>query len=324
MLLACDIGGTHSRFALCEVYKGKPVIIEEREYFSKDFDTVEESTKAFLDESKAGQTTKIINSACFSLAGPIQNGQCKLVNLDLTVSLDKLAIALAPLTKITFCNDLVAVGHGLSVLCPQELLTLTEGNKQTISVNRDLFPKVILAPGTGLGEALMIEGSVYPSEGSHCDFGPQSEEEVMLWNFLHRKYGHVSYDRILSGPGLTNIYDCLRKENTISYLPGLSPEEISKKAAANLCPICEKTLHLFVKILGAEAGNFVLKTLAFGGVYLGGGILPHILPKLQDGTLLESFKAKGRFNNFMEQIPIYIILNSKTALLGAALLAQRL
>jgi glucokinase len=336
MILAADIGGTKSLFAFLEVQEDKWGIILEKKYSSKDFSSLEELLQLFLTETFNSQEILPIKSACFSLAGPIQEGTCKLVNLNWTVKLENIKKVLPTVPKVELCNDLAAVAHGISLLAAKDFLCLTPELHSQIdhakSMN-SLLNKAVIAPGTGLGESMILAGQVHPSEGAHCDFAPQTEKEVRLWRFLHKNYGHVSYERLLSGPGLKNIYDFLledtihpaEKANSLPHQtpPDLKPEDISNKALKNSCPLCRRALDIFVRVLGAEAGNLALKTLPLGGVYLGGGIPPQILPALQSATFLESFRAKGRFAKFMEQIPVYVILNAKTALYGAALLAAR-
>lgn len=330
MLLAADIGGTKSLLALCDLINGKPITIAEKNYPSKDFGTLEELARHFLTEALPAHGQKRIASACFSLAGPVREGFCDLVNLPLTVNMANVRAALPEIPQIVFCNDLEATASGLLLLSAAELLCLTPEIERKGTSNKALRNKALIAPGTGLGEALIMEGKVYPSEGGHCEFGPRSEEEIRLWRFLHKEFGHVSYERLLSGPGLQNIYGFLAGENQLDQYAGRTdtrterppaPAEISKKAQANLCPLCAQSLRLFTSILGAEAGNLALKSLAFGGIYLGGGIVPQILPALQDGSFLDSFRAKGRFSGLLAEIPVYIILNPKAALYGAAFIA---
>lgn len=331
MILAADIGGTKSLFALCRMVDSKPEIIAEKRYPSKTLGALEEAAATFLADSAADPSA--LESACFSLAGPIINDSCKLTNLDLVVSLKSVGKALSFIPRIKFCNDLEALGHGIALLSAQDLQELTPGNGprhlQAHTTGRESGKQAVIAPGTGLGEAFIIDGKVYPSEGAHCEFGPRTEQEVRLWRFLHRQFGHVSYERILSGPGLQNIYRFLREdlspEPSSADLPvDPTAEEISSNALQRSCPLCQQALRLFTSILGAEAGNLALKTLASEGIYLGGGIPPQILPSLTDGTFLSAFRAKGRFSYLLEQVPVYVILNERTALYGAALLAGAL
>lgn len=320
MILAADIGGTKALLALFKEENGALRIFIEKEYSSQEMLSVEELIQKFLHEVSPNGRVEI-QSACFSLAGPIHKGFCRLVNLNLTVDLQKLESTLSFIPVISFCNDVAAVAHAVSVLSPPDLYCLTP----EVSPPEDIYAnKAVVAPGTGLGEALLMAGRyVYPTEGAHTEFGPQSEEEVRLWRFLRKKFGHVSYERLLSGPGLENIYRFLVTEQAsgLSTALGLSASKISGQALDNSCPFCIRALDIFTSVLGAECGNLALKCLALGGVYLGGGIPPKILEKLKDGTFTSSFRSKGRFSELMQDIPVYVILNSRAALLGSARLA---
>lgn len=324
MFLAADVGGTKADFALFQNQNNELVPVKEKQYSSKNTGSLEEILRSFLENVLEPSEVSSLKSACFSLAGPVRNGSCYLVNLGWSVELEQLKKAFPSIPQIKLCNDLEAVGYGLSLLSGKDLLCLTPNLSSQTESPSTLFNraqnKAILAPGTGLGECLLMGDMVCPSEGAHCEFGPRTDEEARLWYFFHHKYGHVSYDRILSGPGIKNIYEFLSPH---PVPPDLTPEQISSQALNRLCPVCCHTLDLFLSILGAEAGNLALKSLALGGIYLGGGILPKILPLLQGETFLQSFRSKGRSSYLMEQIPIYAILNSRTALYGAALLASR-
>lgn len=319
MFLAADVGGTKALLALFEDTDGQLSIIAEKSYPSKEIVSLEELVRTFLAEDCHDYVSSI-QSACFSLAGPIHHGLCHLVNLDLTIDLENLRSSLSTIPIVNFCNDLEAVAHGISILSPSDLFCLTP---EIYPPEKSEHNKAIIAPGTGLGESLIMGGNVYPTEGAHTEFGPRSEEEVRLWRFLHKKYGHVSYERLLSGPGLQNIYHFLKDEQSTdnSCSTDLQPWEISEKALEHSCPLCVKALDIFVRVLGAESGNLALKSLALGGVYLGGGIPPKIVNKLKDGTFTASFRSKGRFSKLLSDIPLYVILNHRTALLGAASLA---
>lgn len=329
MILAADVGGTKTLIAVFEVRKGKLEIIEEQKLASREYSSLEEAVCTFFNSISLERQE--ITGACFSLAGPVYGKTCRLTNLEQTVDLEQLRIALDFIPTVHFCNDLEAAGHGIFALEEKDLYCLnpeTPGRKGPADPNKEgQLNKAVIAPGTGLGESLIIAGRyVCPTEGAHTEFGPQSEPEVKLWRFLHKEFGHVSYERILSGPGLVNIYRFLKTERFgYSTHPDSGetpePEEITYRALSKTCPICVETLDIFVRILGAEAGNLALKSLALGGVYLGGGIPPKILPKLQDGTFLSSFCRKGRFSYLMKDIPVYVILNEKTALYGAARIA---
>lgn len=326
MILAGDIGGTKTLFGLFNLKGPKLCLLKEQRVSSESWETLEPIITDFLEE--AGVAPHEIEACCLSLAGPIQGNICTLTSLGKTTDADQLNASFHFLTPITLCNDLVATGYGIfgleskDVFClnpeiPNEQQKKRRGNDHGNNL-------AVIAPGTGLGESIILgEHHVCPTEGAHCDFAPRSEQEIRLWRFLRQKYGHVSYERVLSGPGLVNIYAFLLSElqplTPTSLLP--TPAEITQRAFAGSCRICTQTLELFVQILGAEAGNLALKSFAQGGIYLGGGIPPKILPKLQDGSFMQAFQDKGRFHDFVVRIPIYVILNEKTALYGAARIA---
>lgn len=336
MILAGDIGGTKTLFGLFMRKGSKLSLIKEQKYSSESWNTLECVLDDFLKGS--GVTQNEIEACCLSLAGPIQDQICTLTNLGKIVDLERLNSYFHFLTPLTFCNDLVATGHGVSVLEPSDFSCLNpEQHDKRLKNGAFKDPylnRAVIAPGTGLGESIIFgENKICPTEGAHSDFAPRSELEVRLWRFLHKKFGHVSYERVLSGPGLVNIYEFfVNEQNNEQKYPhsaqssslsspyiSLMPEEVSSKALSESCPLCIQALDLFVQILGAEAGNLALKSFALGGIYLGGGIPPKILKKLQEGSFMQSFQAKGRFQEFVASIPVYVILNEKAALYGAAL-----
>ena len=318
MLLAGDIGGTNTRLALYSSEKGRPVLLKERTTPTAETSSLEEAVEEFLGISLDAGGRRMIRAACFSLAGPIVDDECQFVNTGLKVSLASLKDRFPGIPEISICNDLVAMGRALTSLRSDELQLLTPGNV----LGRQDGTIALLAPGTGLGEAFIIEGRVHPSEGGHTEFGPRSEQEYRLWQHLRNLYGHVSYERIVSGPGLENIYGFITKDK-----PGadqIGAREISRRALVNACPVSLQTLDLFLSVLGAEAGNLALKVSALGGVFLGGGILQDTLPSMGTFKLLQAFYAKGRYSDYMHKLPVQLILNNKTALLGAALIADSL
>lgn len=318
MLLAGDIGGTNTRIALYSNEKDRPVLLKERSTPTADTSSLEEAIEGFLSASLDPSGRREIRAACFSLAGPIVNDECQFVNTGLRVSLASLKGRFPDIPKISICNDLVAMGSGLMSLRADELQLLTP--KDAAGIQDGTI--ALLAPGTGLGEAFIIGGNVHPSEGSHTEFGPRSELEYRLLQHLRNQFGHVSYERIVSGPGLENIYGFVTKDKPGSDRIGA--QEISRRALVNSCPICLQTLDIFLSVLGAEAGNLALKVSALGGVILGGGILQEILPAMGTFKLLQAFYSKGRYSDYMHRLPVHLILNNKTALLGAALIADSL
>lgn len=323
MILAGDIGGTNTRLALFEQRDSELYLIKGKKQASNSWRNLDEIICDFLKESGVDQ--KQVTAGCLSLAGPIQGNYCQFTNLGLTIDFENVRKSLNFLSTLSFCNDLVALGYGLSALKSTQLFCLTPGIKVQDDSRSTPSNQAIIAPGTGLGESMIIQGKyVSPTEGAHSDFAPRNELEIHLWRFLHQRFGHVSNERILSGPGLTHLYRFLLKESEqdLTTIPLLSPSEITEKAVTKRCPICRQALELFIEILGAEAGNLALRSLAIGGIYLGGGIVPKLLHQLQEGKFLKAFYDKGRFRKLLTSIPIYVILEEHTALIGAARLAS--
>ncbi|MGI1660287.1 MAG: glucokinase [Desulfitobacterium sp.] len=346
LYLAGDIGGTKTLLGLYSLKGTALSLVRERKFSSQDWQSLTPLIQGFLDEMTL--TPEDITGGCLSLAGPITEETCLLTNLNKVIHFRSLRSTLNFQRPLLFVNDLEAMGQGLMVLKNEDLLCLNPSVSNSSSsttyattstststshptsastsksISQSSLNRALIAPGTGLGEAMILGNhQIFATEGAHRDYAPCTEQEIRLLRFLAQKYSHVSYERILSGPGLTNIYHFLRLETHPHslYDPVPAPEEITKRALAGICPLCTETLELFIKILGAEAGNLALMTLAYGGIYLGGGISPKILPKLQEGGFMEAFLAKGRFRDLLSTIPIYVILNERAPLLGAAYLA---
>jgi glucokinase len=318
MILAGDIGGTHARLALFQANNGHLKLVSETAFLSRDFPGLEAIVSAFLDREPRG-----VDAACFGIAGPVRNGRAEVSNLPWIVESSRLANELKVGTTFLI-NDLEASAWGIGLLERKDLLTLNEG---TSTANGN---QAVIAAGTGLGQAGMYwdgrQHHVFACEGGHTDFGPRSEIEVELLKYLMSKYGRVSYERVLSGPGLLNIYQFLRDTGRAeepdwlakAMTVGDPAATISKAALEGKSAICEKALDIFVGIYGAEAGNLALKVLATGGIYVSGGIAPKILPKLKDGNFREAFLDKGRMRPLLESTPVRVIVNENTGLLGAA------
>lgn len=321
MILAGDIGGTHTRLALFEGSPQRPVSVISEVYPSRIHQGLEEILQAFLTEHR-----QPVEAAAFGIAGPVKDGRVQTPNLPWNVDSRSVAECLG-LRSAGLLNDLEANAHGIAVLEPGHFVTLYEGDPEA-SGNRAL-----IAAGTGLGEAgLIAEGNQYrpyASEAGHADFAPRSEIEVALLRHLWQFHDHVSYERLLSGPGLHNIYQFLRDTRRAEEPASLAeeiarrdpPRVIAEHALAGDSPICALAMDMLVSIYGAEAGNLALRAVATGGLYLGGGIAPQILPKLRDPAFLKAFRAKGRLSNFLDAVPVRVIINDQTALLGAARVA---
>jgi glucokinase len=322
MILAGDVGGTKVHLALYDFTEGKLNHARDKQYPAKEYSGLEEIVKEFLG-------TDQVSAACFGVPGPVRDGRLRLTNLPWTLDSRELAKNLQ-IDHVFLINDLEANGYGVAELGPDQIYTLSEGDASQIG-NRGL-----IAAGTGLGEGILAwNGRIhvpYPSEGGHTDFGPRSEDEIELLRFLQRKYnGRVSYERVVSGMGLTNVYEFLRDSKGMDEPKWLADDIaavddpnriITEMALSAKSEICAKTLDMLVSIYGAEAGNLALKVLSVGGMYVGGGIAPKILEKLKDGTFIKAFQDKGRLSQLLINMPVRVILDSGAALMGAAAYAE--
>lgn len=322
MILAGDVGGTKVHLALYDFINGKLQHSRDQRYPAKDYSGLQEIVKGFLGADKA-------TAACFGVPGPVRDGRLRLTNLPWTIDSRELAKNL-DIDHVFLINDLEANGYGVAELTADQIFTLSEGDPSQVG-NRAL-----VSAGTGLGEALLIWNGhthvPYPSEGGHADFAPRNEDEIDLLRFLKQKYnGRISFERVVSGMGLTSIYEFLREVRGMDEPAWLaeriaaSPDAnsvITETALAAKSEICEKALDMFVSAYGAEAGNVALKLLSVGGVYIGGGIAPRILEKMKDGTFMKAFTDKGRLSQLLINMPVRIILESRAALMGAAACAE--
>jgi glucokinase len=267
-----------------------------------------------------------VDRASFGVSGPVVDGQAEITNLPWVLDEMQLAEALG-LSSVRLLNDLDAIAHAVPLLKSDDLHTLNVG--QPVSGGAI----AVIAPGTGLGEAFLVwDGSRYraqASEGGHADFAPTNLLEIGLLRYLLQRFEHVSYERVCSGRGIPHIYAYLKDSGYAEEPTWLAeqlataddPTPIIAKAAldeARPCELCVATLNTFVSVMGAEAGNLALKVVATGGVYLGGGIPPRILPALEKKPFMEAFQRKGRLSDLMAEIPVHVILDPKVALLGAA------
>ncbi|WP_420421642.1 glucokinase [Simkania sp.] len=322
--LAGDIGGTKTHLALFQDQSGKTTCVKDQKFPSKDYPNLRTIVKKFL----VGVGFEV-ERACFGIAGPVEDGKSKATNLPWIIDARQLETELK-IEKVALINDLEANAYGLKVLSDDEFFVLNEGDHDA-SGNQ-----AMVSAGTGLGEAgIYSDGKeLYPfaCEGGHTDFGPRNEVEDQLLHYLRKKYEHVSYERILSGPGLYNLYQFVvdtkqEAENpeTVELIhSGDSPRLVSELGLSGDSAACAKTLQLFASIYGAEAGNAALKFFALGGVFIGGGIAPKILAVIKTGEFMESFKAKGRFAQLLSTIPVKVVLNDNTALLGSMYYARNL
>lgn len=317
LILAGDIGGTNARLALFDAKNGSFALVSSTIFPSRRYSGLDQIVKEFVTTTGAHPA-----QACFGIAGPVTNGRVEASNLPWVIEARRLADELQ-IREALLINDLEATGWGVGAASPEHLVALN--NVSSIPGNQ-----AVIAAGTGLGEAgLYWDGErqhVFASEGGHCDFAPLNDIQVELFQYLRGRFGHVSYERVLSGPGLVNIFDFLRDTGKGKPPDWLVAEMVESDAARAIseagmsgkCPMCEQALDIFVSIFGAEAGNLALKMKSVAGVFLAGGIAPKILPKLATSNFLQAFLDKGRLRRLMEIIPIKVITDDKLALLGAA------
>ena len=318
MIIAGDTGGTKTVLALCD---DAGHVEREHMYHCAEFDSLEAIVERFLGE--VGRPA--IRAACFGVAGPVVDGVAKITNLPWTITAAGLSAKLggAPVEVI---NDLQATAYGTLVLPDSSFAVLQAGTKP--APNGSI---AVIAPGTGLGEALLYHDGVryraLPSEGGHADFAPTSDEQIELLRFLREKFGgHVSVERVLSGPGLGDLYRFARAKSGVAEPAWLTHElaatdfnaVVAQVGLAGRDPSCAHALALFAELLGAEAGNLALRGLTSGGVVIGGGIPPKILPALQTGALIDKLNAKGRFASWTRALPVRVALDPRAALLGSA------
>lgn len=323
-ILSGDIGGTHARLALCEV-EGQTVRRDiQALYESRRYESLAEIARDFITEHQID-----VRTACFGVPGPVQGRQAQVTNLPWKVDADDLERNLG-IHSVHLLNDLEANAYGLETLSSADFRELRPGASGVVG-NAGL-----LAAGTGLGEAgLYWDGRrhrPFACEGGHTDFSPSNDDEIELLRFLQAKHGdHISWERVVSGPGLMSLYEFLRERDPGAQSRAVAealtqgndaPEEISK-AALGGDPLAHRAVMWFLALYGAEAGNLALKVLATSGVYLGGGIAPKLATLIPESDFLARFDAKGRMRPLLEQIGLSIVMNDRAALQGAASYASR-
>ena len=319
LILAGDIGGTKTNIAVFSAHGEKLKSESSRTFPSKQYSGLTPILKEFLGGQKCA-----IEAACFGIAGPIVDGRVKTTNLPWIVDSGELRRVLK-VDSVALLNDLEAGAYGISTLEEEEFYTLNEG--RLVGAGN----KAVIAAGTGLGQAILYDdGRCFrplATEAGHADFAPRDEMEIALLRHLIGRFGHVSNERILSGPGLFNIYRFLKEDQGMPEPAALSERlataedasaVISNSALALEFEITVKALDLFVAVYGAEAGNLVLRAKAVRGLYVGGGIAPKIIDKLKDGTFTRAFTDKGRYADLLAAVPVQVILNQQAALRGAA------
>jgi glucokinase len=338
VLLAADVGGTKTLLGLFEESTDRPKAIETGEFITLDYDSLVPMIREFLKAE--GVEAAAIRAATFGVAGAVTGNVARLTNVPWLVDGDEIAEA-ASLPPVQIINDLQAMAYSVAVLEPDELAYLQQGVAQSAG------NAAVIAAGTGLGEALLIniDGHFVPaaSEGGHADWGARTPREIEMLSALTRIYGRCSVEHVLCGPGLVNIYQFTHDTwGNRTYLtpaafvpartcagvghvddPADLPAAISRSALEGRCAQCREALQMFVDAYGAEAGNLALRTTATAGIYVGGGIAPKILPALTDGRFVDAFRAKEPMSDFVATIPVAVILNAEAGLLGAAVHANR-
>lgn len=317
LILAGDVGGTSTRLAFFEVEAAGVTVVATERYASKEHGSLIEIVRGFI--TRYPYTPE---RSCFGIAGPILEGRVRTPNLPWHIEGKELAELLG-LPQVRLINDLEANTYGIPALKEEDFYTLNPGKPNPTGTI------AVVSAGTGLGQSLAYwDGAFHrplPSEAGHADFAPKNDLESELLLYLQGKYGRVSYERVISGPGLLDIYRFLRDQHygtedpaiTAAMNAGDPPAVISRGALDGSCSMCSKALDIFVSVYGAESGNAALRFLATGGVYLGGGIPPRIIERLKGPAFMVAFTTKGRLSTLVQTIPVQLILNENTALLGA-------
>lgn len=317
-LLIGDIGGTNTRLQLIDVVDNNYQVTVEKTYSSQEYGSLENIIHHFLALPEAGEA----NMACLAIAGPVKGKQAKVTNLPWHLDCERLQTELA-IPQVYLINDFEAIGYGVPVLADKDMVVLQKGNVL------DEGNMALIGAGTGLGEALLAKKNgcyiTFPTEGGHVDFAPTNALQVELLQYLQKRHPHVSYEMILSGPGLVSIYQFLcDKQSWVSCEEFLQRKEkddlaalISEYALLEKDKVAMQSLACFIDIYAAQAGNVALNFLATGGVYLAGGIAPKIINQLSRGSFLEIFRNKGKMTELMASIPVKVIMNEQVGLLGA-------
>lgn len=326
LILSGDVGGTKTRLQLTDFADQKQFkVLAEQDFFNQQHETFAEIVRLFLQEQQVEPA--VIQSSCIAAAGPIINGTVEFTNLPWFVSERELQDELG-LSAVKLMNDFEAIGYGIDTLQSADIYVLQQGQQRADA------PRAMIGAGTGLGVAIAVPENghyrVIPTEGGHVDFAPVDDIQMRLLKFMQKKLHRVSYERLVSGQGIVNIYNFIRHHPLFneSENPALKrllfnnkedgPAAITQYAIQENDPMAMRTLDLFIRIYGAIAGNLALTTLPFSGLYIVGGIAPKLLPQMSDGRFLKVFHDKGRMSNLLKTIPVYIVLNTHIGLQGAA------
>ncbi|MBI5599053.1 MAG: glucokinase [Deltaproteobacteria bacterium] len=323
IVLAGDMGGTKTDLGLFEIAAGVLRPVKEARFENSLYGSPEDVIAEFLKSAREAGVTGEIAAASIGVACPVEGDSARLTNLDWTISAGRLKKRFK-IKNVRLINDMVATAYGLAFLKKGDYITLQAG-----TAGRE-GNAVVIAPGTGLGEVIIFRGkddssAPSPSEGGHADFAPQSRREIELLVYLMERFGHVSYERVVSGPGLKNIYDFVTRDGGVSQAikkrferedPSFVITDEARKKKGDRA--CREALEIFVSVLGAESGNLALKSLATGGVFVAGGIAPAIADTLKKSLFIKAFRDKGRFMGLLSKIPVHVLLNPRCALSGAA------
>ena len=329
-ILAADIGGTHAGFAIGVAEANRVRILTGKSYASRDFADMESVLGHFLESAEAKEARPKLAATCFAVAGPVEAGTATLTNLGWKVDAAALSLQFG-LRNVRIINDFHAAGLGVTVLEPASLATLQAAEAPEHGT------AVIIGAGTGLGVGIMNwNGSGYevlPSEAGHADFAPIDELQDRLLIYLRRTFGRVSWERVISGPGLMRVFSFLQDSGLgmpskqlleATKRPNVDPSEIiAEYALAKFDPLAVRALDLFINAYGSFAGNMALSTLARGGVYVAGGIAPRIINRLKDGTFMRAFAGKGAFTPLLSGIPVRVVMDAQVGLRGALRVAEQ-
>lgn len=323
-ILAGDVGGTKTDLSLLRLARGGLEPVREGSYPSAEFGSLAELVLEFL---QPGETPP--DAAAFGVPGPVLGDVIRLTNLPWTIDREQLSRSTG-IERIRLLNDLEAAAYGVLAMSPEHTVTLNQGVERP-------GHRVVIAAGTGLGQAILHwDGSAHrpvATEGGHAGFAPRDEEQIELFRFLHRRYDRVSWERVLSGPGLESIFDFYSQGQGHGIEPAIEQRieagepvaaVVGEAGVAGTSATCRRAVDLFLRLYGAQAANLALTTFALGGVYVGGGIIRKMLPRAADGPFREGFLDVGRFRDFVESIPVHAIREPRTAVEGAARVAAEL
>lgn len=319
LILAGDVGGTKTYLALCDGRAGGFAPLTEARYETARFESLGALLRTFVEEAGIKPGCVVVG-----VPGPVRQLPVRAVNLPWLIHPEELRTAVGT-ERVLLLNDLEATAYGTQVLEPEDTVTLNAGTPDPEG------NVAVIAAGTGLGEGgLCWTGSAYTaisSEGGHSSFGPCNRMESQLWQYMHTRHGHISWERILSGSGLVSVYQFLRDEGHAEEPSWLAEEMaaaddqaevVSRVAIQDRCELAVTALGMFIRMYGAEAGNLALKLMSTGGVYVGGGIAPKLVDSLRNGPFMDGFLNKGRMSVALSTIPVQVVLNDKSGLMGAA------